>query len=285
VRFARLHPAVPFAYYAGLIALIFAVGHPVFKITIAAGVAALAFFFAGARKAARSLAVLIPVGLVFGLINPLFVRRGATILFYFFGNPVTLEAAAFGFVNLLTLVSVVTLFISFNKIVDQPAFLYLTARYLPCTASVINLSVQSASRFGQRASAFAEVQRTKGVRIDAGGARERSASAARLLGAFTARSLEEGMETAVVFKAKDYGTAKRTNYRSYVFRRRDAAFLVLQASIWVSVFVLTLRGAASYEFYPRLQPFALSETGLLMFSLFLLYIILPFIYELRLKWK
>jgi energy-coupling factor transport system permease protein len=275
MRFKRQHPVVPFFYYIGLTAFIFIHTHPIFQLTCAAGVITLAFFFAGAGKTAGTLRFIIPMGIIFGLLNPLFVRRGATILFYLFGNPVTLEATVFGVSNVFTLVSVVALFISFNVIIDQASFLYLTARWIPKTSFIINMALYNASRFKYRLTSMAGVQRTKGIYLDEGTLRERISSAFLLLGAFTVRCLEEGMETAEVLKARDYGTTRRRPYQSHSFSKRDAVLLVVLISVWLTVLFGALSGAASFDYYPEMSPLALDGKGFTLYLFFLFYLFFP----------
>jgi energy-coupling factor transport system permease protein len=238
---------------------------------MAAGVITLAVFCIGVKPLVKSLRFLLPLGFIFGIINPLLVRRGATILFYLFGNPVTWESAAFGFNHSLLIISMIILFMPFNKIIDQPAFLYLTARYMPRMALLISMTLNSAARLRARAVSLIDVQKTRGLIFDG----QRVKKALWLLNLFTVRNLEEGMEMAVVLKARDYGMAKRTAYQSYIFGTRDILFLITL----VFLLFLGFLGANSYNFYPRLDSLNLTY----FYIPYLVFIFIPVISDML--WK
>ncbi|MCL2708542.1 MAG: energy-coupling factor transporter transmembrane protein EcfT, partial [Defluviitaleaceae bacterium] len=250
--------------------------HPLFLIAFAIMIALQAFCFAGVGNTLRTLRFIVPVGLVICLLNPLFGRRGSTIAFYFFGNPVTLEAFAYGFVYFFMLLNVLILFVSINAALDQRAFLYLGSRFAPRTAFVLSMAVTSAARFKKRAADFVGVQKTRGNEISGTKFKDKISAALRLLDAFAARSLEEGMETAEVLKARDYGSARRTNYRSYLFGARDASILAFAFALIVIIFICAASGAAEYSFYPVLDKPGLGAPGQATFSLCAVYLALPF---------
>jgi energy-coupling factor transport system permease protein len=267
-HFKRLHPAVALMYYAGVLALLFTVKHPVFLCAALTGIVSLTCFYAGGRAFLRVCRFAVPMALVIMLLNPLLVRRGATILFYVFGNPVTLESTLYGVYNAGLIAAVVILFTSFNAVLDPPAFLYLFGKYAPRTAFMLHMALRALPRFAARAQTMRELQRMKG-----------EGDAVALLKAFTANSLEEGMETAVVLRTRDYGANRRTSYRRYIFSVKDGFWIVIFASIWISSTFLILRGSGGYIFYPRLGPFTLNYLDLSLFGLFTFGLFLPLLYE------
>jgi energy-coupling factor transport system permease protein len=248
------HPAAAFLYFVGMLVMLFTCANPIYRVILTAGVIFLAFSCAGGKALWLSLRFLLPVCLFFALINPLLVRRGVTILFYFFGNPVTLESAAFGLNQSLLILSAVVLFISFNKIIDQAAFLYLTAGYIPRTALVVSMALNAAARYKSRAKSLLEIQETRGIKFFGNKTTSKIRAGLFFLHLFTVRSLEEGMETATVLKARDYGMAKRTVYRAYAFGLRDGASICVFAALLAAV----LYGTGNYDFYPALQPLTIS---------------------------
>lgn len=280
IKFKRLHPSVAFAYYIGLLIFIFVVGHPLFLATTAMGLILLAIGVNGFRQSMKTFVFLLPVGLLIGLMNPLLVRRGATVLFYLWGNPVTLEAAAYGMYNFLLMLTLITLFLSFNRIIDQAAFLYLTSRWIPRTAFMANMALHAMSRFKTRAVTLVGVQQTKGFILSEGNLLTRFQKALRLLSAFTVRNLEEGMETAEVLKARDYTAARRTHYRSYRFAARDARILIFLLCLWAAVITGYGYGAARYVFYPRLQTLSLTPLDGILYGLSVIYVFFPLLYEI-----
>jgi energy-coupling factor transport system permease protein len=269
MMFKLCHPLTALVYYAGLLVLLFTCVNPVYRLIITAGVIVLALCCVRRKNLFCSLRFLLPLVFILGLLNPLFVRRGATILFYLFGNPVTLEATLFGFNQSLLILSTIVLFISFNKIIDHAAFLYLTARWMPRTALVISIALNTMARLKNRIVALTDVQKTRGMDMK----KNKIKTGLWLLNLFTVRSLEEGLETAVVLKARDYGITRRTSYRAYGFGLRDAFNLF----IMLFLFTLLLISIDSYVFYPRMQPlmFSYSIIPLLVYVLWPLIIAIP----------
>jgi energy-coupling factor transport system permease protein len=277
----RFHPIVPFVYLIGLLFLTFTWNHPVFLLTEWAGAIVLAVNCAGGKKTWRSLRFILPFAVLLALLNPLLVRRGGTVLFYFLDNPVTLEAAAYGVSNMFSLLTVLTLFISFNRIIDQSAFLYLTARWFPQLAFVLDMSLRSAYRFPGRISELTGTQKTRGVRADTGRLKTRATNAVLLLNAFTARTLEEGMETAAVLRARDYNTGPGTHYRAYRFGTRDAVWLTVTILIFIAFMTGYGLGLARYDYYPLLRFPALGWAEWAFYGVMLIYLLWPLFYTVR----
>jgi energy-coupling factor transport system permease protein len=234
-RFGLLHPFVALFFFVGLTACMFNLSDLPRRLVAVAGLLALSVFFSGLRETGRLFKWLLPLGLFMCLINPLFDHHGRTVLFYLWGNSITLEAVITGVNQALLLIGLVLLFTSFNRVIEPPAFLYLTARYMPRTALLLNLSLQTASRLTRRMSDFMDVQRTKEEALP------KRRYALLLLNAFIARSLEEGLEMALTIKTRDYGLARKTHYRKYQFKARDAFALAIMLGLWVfapMVFIL-----------------------------------------------
>ena len=274
MKFAFMHPIVPFFYFIGLLVFLNICEHPLYRLTIMAAVFVLAAVYAGGKKLFQFLLFFIPFGLLFALINPLLVRRGATILFYLFGSPVTLEAALYGLNQSAMLITVVAVFISFNAIVGPSAFLYILAPIIPRTALLLHMAFYNMARFRQRAVFFMEAQKTRGISAK-GGIKTAIKNSLLLLKAFTVRNLEEGMETALVLKARDYGVGKRTHYRAYTLVSRDIFCLILLIILFFIVLTGYFLGAARYSFYPSLSPVALTAVDIPVYAALIIFIVWP----------
>ncbi len=158
----------------------------------AAGLLAAAFFLAGGRVTRTALKWLLPIGALIILFNPLFNHRGRTVLFYLFGNSITLEAVWLGAEQALLLSGLVLLFVSFNKVIEPPEFLYLAGKRMPRTALLLNLALQAGARLTKRAGDLTEVQKTKDDTPEQlKSFRAKTRYALTLFNAFISRGLEE----------------------------------------------------------------------------------------------
>ena len=90
--FDKLHPAAAFIYFVVVVTLTMFTSNPlVVGASFVFGVAFCCFYFS-ARDMCGSLLLALPMMIVIALVNPLFVHKGDTILFFLNDNPVTKEA-------------------------------------------------------------------------------------------------------------------------------------------------------------------------------------------------
>ena len=125
------HPAVALTYM--LSALVFAMltYQPVYiAISLFAG-SAYSIYLNGFYRFRKTLGYAAVLFVTVAVINPLFNHAGATALFYFLDNPVTLQAAAFGAASGGMLASVLIWFSCWQKLITNDKFLYLFGRGLP----------------------------------------------------------------------------------------------------------------------------------------------------------
>ncbi|MCL2351968.1 MAG: energy-coupling factor transporter transmembrane protein EcfT [Firmicutes bacterium] len=276
--FHFLHPAAVFAYFAGLFCFVFLFKSPLYMLALLAGVVALAFFYAGRRKAAAGARAFLPVAILFGLLNPVLVHRGSSILFYLLGNPVTLEACAYGAYNFLLLSCVLLVFAAFNACLPAEKFLYLFAGVLPRTAFVVNMSLRFLEYYKDRAAEIVRVQNTKGISFR-GSLRQKLAVGGLFVNALLAWNLEEGMEVALALKSKDFGTGRRTPYDAYAFGRRDALWLAVMATLLAACAFGYSLGAGGFAYYPALSPLRLTAADTATLPCLAAYVLIPLIVE------
>ncbi|MCL2461809.1 MAG: energy-coupling factor transporter transmembrane protein EcfT [Defluviitaleaceae bacterium] len=276
--FQFLHPAAVFLYFAGLFCFVFLFKQPFYLLFLLAGVIVLAFFYAGRRKAVSGLRLFLPISFLCGLFNPLFSHKGSNILFYIFGNPVTLEACAYGVYLFLLLFCLMMIFVAFNACLPAEKFLYLFAGILPRTAFVVNMCLRYVDYYKNRALEIVSVQGTKGITFK-GNPRQKLSTGALFVNALLAWNLEEGMEISLALKSKDFGTRRRTSYNHYVFGPRDALWLAIMAALAVAAIYGFLRGAGNYAFYPSLQPLRLTRGDLAAFPFMSAFVMIPLIVE------
>jgi len=107
--FDKLHPAAAFIYFVVVVMLTMFTSNPlVVGASFVFGVAFCCFYFS-ARDMCGSLLLALPMMIVIALVNPLFVHKGDTILFFLNDNPVTKEAILYGVNMSVTITAVVLL--------------------------------------------------------------------------------------------------------------------------------------------------------------------------------
>lgn len=92
----RLHPVPCFIYFAGILVLSMTIFQPVFLASAVLLLFAVHASLDGGRSLKRYLGMFLFIILFMVVLNPLISHRGATILFYLFDNPVTMESIVYG---------------------------------------------------------------------------------------------------------------------------------------------------------------------------------------------
>lgn len=219
--FRGLHPFVLLVYYIFSAILIMLFNHPAFLVTMLV-------LFIGVNvthdrgKALKAWAVpLIIMGLVFSLMNPLFVSRGTHILFYLGHRQITLEALMYGIVMAFMLVTVIVLFVSFNLILNGAKFLYVFSKVVPRTAFLMMLTIRFVPLLKGRFDEILAVQRIRGMTMTDGSIRQRARNGMNMIQTLLTWSLEEAIQTADSMQARGYGLGKKSSYILYRMQKRD----------------------------------------------------------------
>lgn len=245
------HPAAAFFYCAALLALAMLCFHPAL-IALGLAAAALQNLMLRARPFLRQLAWNLPVCAAFAAFNPLINHGGKTLLFYFWGSPVTREALLYGLCQGGSLLLVFWLFGVYNVLVPPDRFSYLFSPAAPAASMLVTMTQRMLPLFARRLREIEAVQRT--LRPPAGreesGRRGALRRRLREVSILLSWSMEDGLDTADSMKARGYGLSRRTSFSVFRFARRDAlalCFTLLCAAGCVFCFYRFAR----CRFFPR----------------------------------
>src|SRR5690625_3838504 len=203
--FISYHPYVQFCYYVcvGILAMYF--NHPFFLLL---GLLILVLVNITHDKGSalkKMLPILAIMSTFIILLNPFLVSRGTTILFYFRGKQVTLEAFVYGITMALFIIIILVMFVSFNLILNGNRFLYIFSKVLPRSAFLIMISIRFVPLLKRRLDEISAVQKMRGMSLTAGRLRERVKNGMLRLQILLTWSLEEAVQTADSMKARVYG--------------------------------------------------------------------------------
>ncbi|TVY07608.1 energy-coupling factor transporter transmembrane component T [Paenibacillus cremeus] len=285
--FASLHPLPCFLYYAGVMLLCMLLFHPIYLLTALIALDILCVL----HHQGQRLLKLLPFYLVMGgsaiVLNPLFSHRGRHILFYFWDQPITLEAVLYGLTATLSMLAVLITFQSFNYIITPDKFMYLFARALPKTSLLALMTIRFVPLFKRRLRQIELVQGLRGVSVRQGSLRKRMRDGMTLLRVLLVWSLEDALQTADSMKARGYGTGKRSAYIVYRMDRRDIRVLLWLSLTGVICAVLWLQGFGTMKIYPRLEPLTLTLGEAAQYVSFCAFLLTPVGLEWkeRLAWK
>lgn len=250
--FGGCHPAVIFAYFIMITGFTMSVPHP---ITLGASLfGAVCYYIRLYRGSAAGffLKAALPMTLLAAVINSLFNHRGDTVLFLLpTGNKLTLESVIYGLAAAVMLVSVLTWFGCFSRIMTSDKLVYLFGRLLPSLSLVSSMILRFVPHFSD------QLERIKEARQCMGQAAPRSPikrlkNAFKCFSVMITWSLEDSIDTADSMKSRGYGLRGRTSYSMYTFTERDKGLLA-----WIAFcsFFLTsgvVSGNLNWQYFPKI---------------------------------
>lgn len=279
--FHGVHPIPAFLYYICSILFVMLFFHPLFLLTAFTVMLALWFVVDTQSKKKNILLAYLTMGIVIILFNPIFNRRGATILFYLFDQNVTLEAIMYGVLMALMLWSILFAFLSYNKILTANKMMYLFSRVLPRSTLVLRIAMRYIPLLLQRWRRVVEVQRTQGILIGTGSVKQRAHQGMLLFSILLTWSLEEAIETAQSMRARGYGMGKRTTFVQFRMSRGDWQLIFIISMLSIILLTGWLVGAVEYQVYPELGSLLLSLWGWIHYGCFCLLLLIPIYLELK----
>ena len=259
--FAGYHPLINFLYFGYVILVPIFFMHPI--ILAVSFVSALAYsIYLGRGKAAKiGLCFILPLMTLAVLFNTAFNHRGATILFYFHYNPITLEAVIYGICMATMVGGVILWFLCYNSIMTSDKFLYLFGRIIPSMSMIISMALRFIPRYRAQIKRIISARRGIGFDPSSGSLLQRVRNGGEILSVTVTWALENGIETGDSMLARGYGLKGRTAYSNYRFDSRDRTLLIVFALLMAVSLLCIFFGSLSVEYYIRfsmenIQPYA-----------------------------
>lgn len=264
--FSSYHPVVNFVYFVAVILFSMFFLHPVFLgISLVCGTA-YSLYLNGRRAARFNLLYMLPLFLIFAVMNPVFNHAGATILVYVNDNPITLESIAYGFAAAAMFVSVMIWFSCYNAVMTSDKFIYLFGRVIPALSLVLSMVLRLVPRLKAQIHVISNAQKCIGRDVSNGNVIQRAKNGLKILSILTTWALENAIETADSMKSRGYGLKGRTSFSNYRFDKRDglgmAALLVLIAVVLLGAVL----GENNMVYFPALYAKPFSALSLIVYA-------------------
>lgn len=281
------HPWVSFIYFAAVIAGTLLFIHPVFVVVSLCCAIFASGMINGKKTVFTTLGFGIPMFIFIALANPLFNHRGATILFYLFDNPVTLEAVVYGIVSAGMMFAAVIWFTCYNTVVTSDKFIYIFGRVLPSIALIVSMTLSLIPRLLAQVKIIADSQRSIGLDWKSGSLKQRIRSGARILSILVSWALEDAVITADSMRARGYGQHKRSTFSIFRFGKKDAKMLALILVLFAAEIFTYASGRGTMEFYPAMVFQKIDFIDIIVYLLYITLGILPAVIQIKedLKWK
>lgn len=279
-NFSTYHPLVIFVYFASVIIFSMFFMHPGLLLVSAVCAFSYCVYLGGAKAAALNLNIIFFMGLTAVAVNMLFNHRGMTTLFYFRGNPVTLESAVYGASAGLMLAVMIMWFSCCHKVMTSDKIMYLFGRVLPVFSLIFSMTLRFVPRFAEKAKEISEAQR--GISGEVG-----IKNGLRTSSVLTTWALENAVDTADSMRSRGYGLPGRTAFSLYRFDRRDCVMAAVIAALDIAVGICVLNGESAFRCFPMIKIPEFTIYTAVILTAYLMLGVLPLITNLRedIKWR
>ncbi len=286
--FAAYHPVINFVYFTMMMVLSMFLMHPVLQLISFFSAFIYAVILGGKKSVRFNILYLIPMMLVIAVINPLFNHEGVTILFYLKnGNPITMESIFFGISSALMIITVMSWFYCYNKVMESDKFIYLFGNIMPALSLIFSMVLRFVPRYTNQIKRIAHAQKGLGNDIAQGSILKRARTGIKILSIMTTWALENQIETSDSMKSRGYGLKKRTAFSIYVFTSRDKKVLLIIIFLAVVIALGGYGGYMSFTYYPYIKYKDFDGRAVITFVSYSLLCLTPSvinIYE-EMKWR
>lgn len=287
-EFKTYHPIVNFTYFLTVIGFSMVFMHPVcLAISLAASLCY--SIMLGGKKAIKfNLIYMLPLLVITSIMNPLFNHEGVTILCYLPSeNPLTLESILYGMSASVMLISVISWFSCFNKIITSDKLMYLFGKIIPALSLIFSMVLRFVPKFKAQIKTVSNAQKCVGRDVSNGSVIQRAKNGIKILSIMITWSLENAIDTADSMKSRGYGLGGRTAFSNYNFSKRDA--LALGTILLLSIYIIAnaFVGQMKFRYYPSLKGVEITLQSISVFLAYFLLCVTPIIIEMKeaYKWK
>ena len=276
--FSTYHPAVTFIYFVVVMGCSMFVMHPVFLLLSMTGGFFYNIYLNNDRALKTGLKFYIPVFLLCAFINPLFNHKGITIIAYMpSGNPLTLESFIYGLATGAMLVTVLSWFSAYQKVMTSDKFIYLFGKIIPAMSLVLSMAFRFVPKFQEQLEKVSDSQKVmEAGPVESVGKEsiiKRSKKGMNILSMLITWSLENSVITADSMRSRGYGLRGRNNFSIYRFDTRDKIMTVILGALSLAVILGIFSKKISFLYYPLIT---INEFTPVTFIIYISYGILCF---------
>ena len=271
--FSKCHPLTNFLFFLGAIGFSVVIQHPLYLCAGCIG-ATTYYLLLNGKKGWKIIAGMIPLFLILTAINPLFNTYGATILFYVFGEPYTLEALFYGMATAGMLIITILWFGCYSIVLTSDKFVCLFGSLIPALSMLLVMVLRMIPNLMRKAKQIAGARKSIGKGAGEGSkAKEKITDGMNLLSALTDWALEGSITTADSMRARGYGAARRSSFRIYRLTVRD--FILI--GLMLTLAAITLAGGTAATFTPE---FYMDAPGWSL-AAYILFLLIPPVLHLK----
>lgn len=279
--FSKRHPLVNFIFFLGAIGFGVVTQHPVYlAVGFLCGITY--YLLLNGRKGIKMLLGLLPLFLIMTAINPLFNTYGATLLFYVFGRPYTLEALYYGMAIAAVFVVMLIWFGCYNAVLTSDKFTSLFGNLIPALSLLLVMVLRMIPNLMRKAAQFTGARKSIGKGSgDNATNKEKITDGMTILSALTDWALEGGVITGDSMRSRGYGSAKRTSFMIYRMTGIDSFLLVIQCVLIHAVLGTALTGGTTATYTPDFYIAPVSGMHILGLMAYCAYLSIPTVLHIK----
>lgn len=284
--FEKYHPAVLLLYFLSVLLICMFVSNPVIQLLALLGGICFCLILPHHMRTVSGITAFLGLFLLITFTNPLFSHNGVTPLFFLNGNPITLEAFAYGMAMAVMVIAVLLWCRCYTEIMTSDKFLYLFGKAIPKLSLVLSMALRFVPLFVRQMHKVSRAQKAMGL-YSSESYTDRVKSAMRVFMAMIAWSIENTMETAVSMRARGYGLKGRTSFQLFCFRTYDGRMLAVTLLLLGITLLGVGAGQTVFYYYPRISGLNSSAFVVAVYIAFGILAFLPFMIEVRekIKWN
>lgn len=286
ISFSSFHPLVLFGFFAAVLLFSMFTTNPVIQLEALIGAGLFLMLTESIRQNISNLAFYGAVILLVTITNPLFSHNGATPLFFMNGNPVTIEAFAYGASTGVMLAGVMLWCRGYSHTMTSDKFIYLFGRIIPKLSLVISMIFRFIPLFKRQIKQMTMVQRTMGVYSDKS-IIDKLKGSVSVFSAMVTWSLDNAIGAGMSMRARGYGMKGRTCFSLFRVHLQDfiAGGIILFASAML-IFCMAM-GWTDFWFYPDIAEIPCDFGAVVAYVSFGITAVMPFLIEIKenIKWR
>ncbi len=214
------------------------------------------------------------------IVNPIFIHKGGTTLFFINNSPITLEAVMYGLTMGIMIFATIAWFTSFSSIMTTDKLLYIFGSVSPNTALILSMALRYIPLYGQQIKKVRQAQTVTGLYKE-DNAIDKIRGGLRIMSVMVSWALENGIITADSMAARGYGAGRRSRFAIFGWRKADVALLVLCAALGVITAACMGIGRLAFEWYPEIVSPGASAPAITAYIAYALLCAIPTVLQMK----
>ena len=283
--FSRRHPFILIIYFFTAIGFSMFNINPLFSSISMLGAILYRIMIIKPKKAVKELIYYFLFLLIITVINPLFSHNGKTVLFFINDNAVTTESFIYGFSAGRGLISVICWFSCFCSVMSSDKIIYLLSGVSSKLALLLSSSLKFVPEMNRKFHSIYNIQ--KCISNNKKGIREKLHITIKSISSLVTWMIESTAETSDSMDSRGYGLKGRTSFNFYTFKKKDILCLFLITYIFSFMSVIFKYKIIKCIYYPEIIYPRITVSVIIVYLLWLLFVMIPFITEMyeECKWK